>query len=56
MAADEFNAMFSDRDNEVLAMFERLAAAPEFRVSFQLERGKVALLNNCAVLHHRPAL
>ena len=35
--------------------FERLAADPEFRVNFQLERGEAALLNNCAVLHNRTA-
>ena len=35
--------------------FERLAADPEFRVSFQLERGESALFNNCAVLHNRTA-
>ena len=35
--------------------FERLAADPEFRVSFQLERGEAALFNNCAVLHNRTA-
>ena len=55
MAADEFDAPFSDRDREALATFERLAADPEFRVSFQLERGEAALFNNCAVLHNRTA-
>ena len=35
--------------------FERLTADPEFRVSFQLERGEAALFNNCAVLHNRAA-
>ena len=55
MAADEFDAPFSDRDREALATFERPAADPEFRVSFQLERGEAALFNNCAVLHNRTA-
>ena len=55
MAADEFDAPFSDRDREALATFERLAADPEFRTSFQLERGEAALFNNCAVLHNRTA-
>ena len=55
MAADEFDAPFSDRDREALATFERLAADPEFRISFQLERGEAALFNNCAVLHDRTA-
>ena len=55
MAANEFDAPFSDRDREALATFERLAADPEFRVSFQLERGEAALFNNCAVLHNRTA-
>ena len=32
-----------------------MAADPEFRVSFQLERGEAALFNNCAVLHNRAA-
>ena len=53
VAADEFDAPFSDRDREALATFERLAADPEFRVSFQLEPGEAALFNNCAVLHNR---
>ena len=52
MAADEFDAPFSDLDREALATFERRAADPEFRVSFQLERGEAALFNNCAVLLH----
>ena len=55
MAADEFDAPFSDRDREALTTFERLAADPEFRVTFQLERGEAALFNNCAVLHNRTA-
>ena len=55
MSADEFDAPFSDRDREALATFERLAADPKFRVSFQLERGEAALFNNCAVLHNRTA-
>ena len=45
-------APFSDRDREALATFERLAADPEFSVSFQLERGEAAFFNNCAVLHN----
>ena len=56
VAADEFDAPFSDRDREALATFERLATDPEFRVSFQLEPGEAALFNNCAVLHNRTAL
>ena len=55
MAADEFDAPFSDRDREALATFERLAADPQFTVSFQLERGEAALFDNCAVLHDRTA-
>ena len=45
----------SDRDREALATFEHLAIDPEFRISFQLERGEAALFNNCAVLHNRTA-
>ena len=55
MVADEFDAPFSDRDREVLVTFERLAADPKIRVSFQLERGEAVLFNNCAVLHNRTA-
>ena len=46
MAADEFDAPFSNRDRETLATFERLAADPEFRLTFQPERGEAALFNN----------
>ena len=53
MAADEFDAPFSDR--EAPATFERLAADLEFRSSFQLERGEAVLFDNCAVLHNRTA-
>ena len=55
MVADEFDAPFSDRDREVLGTFERLAADPKIRVSFQIERGEAVLFNNCAVLHNRTA-
>lgn len=55
MAADEFDAPFSDRDRETLTTFERLAADPEFRIGFHLERGEALLFNNCAVLHDRTA-
>ena len=56
IAADEFDAPFSDRDCKALATFQRLAADPEFSASFQLERGEAVLFNNCAVLHNRTAL
>ena len=55
MAADEYDAPFSDLDRRALETFERLALDPRFSLDFYLERGEAALFNNCAVLHTRTA-
>ena len=44
-----------ENDEARRAHFRAPDRRPEFRVSFQLERGEAALFNNCAVLHNRAA-
>ncbi len=55
MAADEFDAPFSETDRRALETFERLARDDAFRLDFYMERGEALLFNNCAVLHTRAA-
>ena len=55
MAAEEYDAPFSERDLAALETFERWAKDPEFKLSFTLEPGEALLFNNCAVLHTRTA-
>jgi hypothetical protein len=41
------------QDIEALNLFDQVAAAPENRLAFFLERGDMILINNYAVLHAR---
>ncbi len=55
MAAKEFGAPFSARDEEALHTFEAMANDPKFQFGFYFDPGEALLFNNCAVLHSRSA-
>jgi hypothetical protein len=42
-----------ERDLEALNLFDEIAAAPENRLAFFLERGDMIVINNYAVMHAR---
>jgi len=49
----ERGVALDERDIEALNLFDQIAAAPENRLAFFLERGDMIVINNYAVMHAR---
>jgi len=49
----ELGVPFGERDIEAMNLFDQVAAAPENRLAFFLERGDMIVVNNYTVMHAR---